>query len=142
LTRLLFRFDVKSKANIHLYIDGRSDLMFLGRTTNGFLIAAYSEVALAQRMAVGGCGFLASLTNRRVYPLAASKKALTYDPIFLIFGNSEVRVSADRREVYSNFGVTSGVYSARGDKVDCFLGEGQARETPLQYYELHQIVYA
>lgn len=50
-------------------------------------------------------------------------------------------MSADRSEVYSNFGVTSGVYAARGDKVDCFLGEGQVREIPQQYFELHQVVY-
>ena len=140
-TRLVYRYDARNRANVHLYADGRPDLLFLGCTVNGFLLAGYSEVALAPRMQVGGCALLASLTNRKVFPLAAAKKALTYDPVFLIFGNSELRVSADRPEVYSNFGVTSGVYVARGEKVDCLLGEGQTREIALANYELHQVIY-
>lgn len=140
-TRLVYRYDGRNRANVHLYADGRPDLLFVGCTAGGSLLAGYSEVALAPRMPVGGCALLASLTNRKVFPLAPAKKALTYDPVFLIFGNSELRVSADRPEIYSNFGVTSGVYVARGEKVDCLLGEGQARETPLQNYELHQVIY-
>lgn len=48
--------------------------------------------------------------------------------MYLIFGNSELRLRQGEKKLFSNFGQSSGYYSAGGDKHTVLLGEGSGRE--------------
>lgn len=78
-----------------------------------------------------------SLTNRRFYQLHANKKSLKYDKLYLIFGNSEIRVSGGEKKVFSNFGINNSHFDAMGDRVDALLGEGNSKEAELDCFEVH-----
>lgn len=54
-------------------------------------------------------------------------KGMIYDEYFLIFGNSEIRIKAANKEVYSNFAINNAYFNSRGFTVDVMLGEGATR---------------
>jgi hypothetical protein len=140
-TRLLFRYDPHNKTNIHVYIDNIPNIVLLAKTRQGWHFACYFQGTLNAKMGVDSSGLIVSLTNRRCYRCREGQRAVNYDKLYLIFGNSEVRVKADECRVLSNFGVNNGVYKAEGDRVGDLLGEGGSREVELEGFEVHQIVY-
>lgn len=75
-----------------------------------------------------GLGLIVSLTNRRCFELFPGKKAVKYDNQYLIFGNSEIRVGANEKKIFSNFGVGNAHFDSRKEGVNIILGEGQRRE--------------
>ena len=52
---------------------------------------------------------------------------MIYDEYFLIFGNSEIRIKAANKELYSNFAINNAYFNSRGFTVDVMLGEGATR---------------
>ena len=72
-----------------------------------------------------GNGMLFSLTNRRSYPVKAGKCSIVYDENYLIFGNTELRISSHDNRLYSNFGISSGYFEANGDNIHNFIGTSQ-----------------
>jgi hypothetical protein len=68
---------------------------------------------------------LFSLTNRRSYPVKNGKSSIVYDENYLIFGNTELRISSHDNRLYSNFGASCGYYEAKGDNIHNFIGTSQ-----------------
>ena len=64
---------------------------------------------------------------------------MAYDPFFLIFGNSELRLRFGDKKVYSNFGVANGYFLSKGDNVSNLLNEGRTNEVPLEAYEIYML---
>lgn len=62
---------------------------------------------------------LFSLTKKEVFdPVEVNKRAVVYDEYYVIFGNSELRIKSQENKLYSNFGISSGYYKSKGQKVD------------------------
>ena len=63
----------------------------------------------------------------------------TYDSYFLIFGNSEIRIRAQEKKVYSNFGITASTFDPEGLSYKEFLGTEGGNEVEIESYEIYQI---
>lgn len=120
-TRLIYRADVLSNVNFHRYIDGHPHIVFIGKTITGRLIAGYSAEAFVSGATNKGYGLLLSLSNQK-YFVIKDKRAITYDDFFMIFGNSELRLKTQEFKLFSNFGIPSGYFDSKGEKVHAILG--------------------
>lgn len=52
-------------------------------------------------------GFIGSLTNQTIYGLRTKNekaKVATYNEVFIIFGNAEIRIKKESDKIYSNLG--------------------------------------
>lgn len=68
-------------------------------------------------------GLIISINNRQVFELMeANKKAVSYDDMYVIFGNSELRIRSGNNMLYSNFGILNSFYKNRGMKAGVLLG--------------------
>lgn len=56
---------------------------------------------------------------------------MTYDDFFLIFGNAELRIRANERTIFSNFGIGNSFFNNRSHRVNDILMEGDTREVDL-----------
>lgn len=56
------------------------------------VIAAYSSLPLKKGLIAKGKGFLASLTNQKVFESKKGRPVTLYDNYFLLFGNSEIKI--------------------------------------------------
>jgi hypothetical protein len=88
------------------------------KTIYGRTIAAYSEEHFSSSGTNKGLAFLMPLWNQKNYYVHKGSKGITYDDYYLIFGNSEVRIKSMETKVFSNFGLRSGYFDSRGDKIE------------------------
>lgn len=126
-TRLLFRFDPLNSTNFHRYIDQKENLLLVVELQNGYKIGGYCRGALERgKPNMSGKGFLFSLSPNVSYlpkKEVRDKQALvTYDDYFLIFGTSELRIKSQELKLFSNFGLQTSLFEARGAKVQEYLG--------------------
>jgi hypothetical protein len=49
---------------------------------------------------------------------------MIYNEYFIIFGNAEIRIRANEKTVFSNFGIASSFFNPRNKRVHDLLGEG------------------
>lgn len=125
---MIYRFDpYNPRSNIHQYIDNVPDFVLVAKFSTGFHLAAYSESPLNQKNILEGKGFIISLTNRKLFPLKIDKKAVRYDSQYLIFGNSELRVSPHDRKIYSNLGISNAHFTAQKESVGTLLGDSSLK---------------
>lgn len=68
-------------------------------------------------------------------------KSVTYDEVFLIVGNSEIRWKQGERSVYSNFGIVNSYFDPRGTNVEALLQMGEERETYIKGFECYQVMF-
>lgn len=123
MTKMIYRFDPYfPKASIHQYIDNIPDFVLVAKLVTGFHLAAYSESPLTQQNILIGKGFIVSLTSRKPFPVKNDKKAISYDRQYLIFGNSELRLSPHDRKIYSNLGINNAHFTAQKDSASILLG--------------------
>lgn len=141
-TKLIYRYDLFNKNNIHEYIDQREQLVVIVRLVNGFTFGAWTEGSFRSKEVSKRDGLIFSVTNRKVFELLKSNcKAITYDDYFVIFGSSELRLKTQDTKVFSNFGINNAYYHSHGKNVDVLLGSGKDREVELQSYEFYQLVF-
>jgi len=59
-----------------------------------------------------GKGIIFTLTNEKVFQMKRTVKTsvVTHDEFFFILGSSELRLRAQNKEFYSNFGVAAGIF--------------------------------
>ena len=57
----------------------------------------------------------------------------------MIWGNSEVRIKANDKILFSNFGIAASFFNSRGQKVNDLICEGERREVEYEGYEIYQI---
>lgn len=70
------------------------------------------------------------------------KKSITYDPNgFIIFGNSDLRLKTHENSIFSNFGVATGFYDAKGKNASDLLGVVGKNQAPLVSYECYQLFF-
>ena len=100
-------------------------------------------------------GLLISLGNNEsyeLYPPSSSlpskyertprlMRGMTYDDFFILFGNAELRIRANEKTVFSNFGFSNGYFNNRGKKVQDLLGDGENRELEFKSYEIYQVFF-
>jgi hypothetical protein len=77
-----------------------------------------------------GRGFIFSLTNNKLFSKIPDRRPISYDQLYVIFGNSDLRIN--RNEVFSNLGVSNGCYDSKGERVDSLFGEGNKNTTTLK----------
>jgi hypothetical protein len=49
-------------------------------------------------------------------------RGMVYDDFFLIFGNAELRIRANEKIIFSNFGIGNSFFNPRGKKVHDLIG--------------------
>lgn len=87
-THLLYRFDSINKANPHRYIDKHKNIVLIAKTIYGKYIAAYSKEMIDSAGCKEGFGLLMGLWNQTAFEIQPSKKSVSYDDFYIIFGNS------------------------------------------------------
>lgn len=73
---------------------------------------------------IKGDGLLISLTNQKYFELDRTNPAsrvVAYDQFYLIFGNSELRIKAWERCVFSNFNILNKHFDSKGYDVEILL---------------------
>jgi len=86
-------------------------------------------------------GFIFSLTKKEIFePVEPNKRVVCYDDYYVIFGNSELRVKCQECKLFSNFGINSGYFKARGMKVDIITNSAE-REVSFKNVEIHQLEF-
>ena len=66
---------------------------------------------------------------------------MVYDKFFLIYGNSEIRLKYGEKKVFSNFGINSGNFLSRGDKVNVLFDKEKKNEVEIANYEIHEVFF-
>jgi hypothetical protein len=141
-SRLVYKLDLKNKANFHEYIDKVSNILCVAKTLKGTYIAGYYSGEYADTIMIEP-GLLISVTNNESYVLnvpdhnsksSTVYRGMVYDPYFLIFGNAELRIRAGEKSVFCNFGIMNSYYNHRGKKVHDFLCAETTRDADLESY--------
>lgn len=70
--------------------------------------------ALAEDSPISDDALILSLTQNRSFRLSKGRRALTYDPFFLIFGNSELRIRQGELNFFTNFGINNSFFKNDG----------------------------
>ena len=140
-TVLLYRTDSLNGTSFHKYIDRVPDIVLIVKTRAGIVFGAYSESPLEPDRKADKRSFIMSITNQKVFPVIEGKLAMIYDHHHLIFGNSEIKIRSGESKLLSNFGINNGFFNSKGGCVDDLLGEGKARETEIEGYEVHQVIF-
>lgn len=113
-TKLIFHSDIMSNKNPHKYIDNRPNYLVLIQLPYRNLIGAFSEAPLTENNCnKKGNGFVFVLNDDKIYKIEYKVNGATfmeYNPFYLIFGNSELRLHLNKNEVYSNFGIAQGYF--------------------------------
>lgn len=138
-SKLLFRYDQLNPTNFHKYIDNRSNLLCLIKTAKGALIASFYSGEYLRGEPMVKPALLISLNNNLAFELysiltnqsARQFRGMTYDDFFLIFGNAELRIRANERTIFSNFGIGNSFFNNRSHRVNDILMEGDNREVDL-----------
>jgi hypothetical protein len=104
--------DYYNTTNIHRYIDGLPHILFIIRTENGQIIAAYSQGAFKAKTLSNRDGLLINLNNRKVF--TNSRKAIVYDEVEVIFGNFDLRLRVGDSKIFSNFASNNSFYDSQG----------------------------
>lgn len=142
-TKLLYKLDKLNQTNFHKYIDGKMNLLVVVKLANGLIVGGYSGSPIEKDTNNTSCnkGFLFSFENLTTYlPKADNQHPVaTYDDYFLVIGNSEIRIRAHEKKIYSNFGANNGIFNTGGKKVKDFLGVPTA-ETELETYEIYYVI--
>lgn len=81
------------------------------------------------------------MKRRKAYFCKEGRKAVTHDDVYMIFGNSELRVLSGGDDLLSNLGISKGFFDNRGDKVTDLIGECPDRTVKLTGYEFYQVVF-
>ena len=115
--------------------------MLVVKTEIGMFFGGYSEAPISSSKAANKSGILFSLTNKMTFPVLPSKRTLTYDTYFFIFGNSEIRLKQGEFKVFCNFGIANGFYNPKGANINDLLGEGKDREVKILAYEIHKVLF-
>lgn len=112
-----------NKLNFHKYIDGYDNIVLIVKMANGTFTVGYSEGRFESKLSSTKDGLIISLTNQTYFTLVErNRRAITYDDFYIIFGNSEIRLKSLEKKLFSNFGISNGYYSSKGQKVSVLLG--------------------
>lgn len=88
--------DYKNSVNFHSYIDGKPNILLIIKLLNGNLLAGYTKYSFEpNKTKHTSGGIIMSLTNKKAFYQNTNKDkayATVYDPYFIIFGNSEIRL--------------------------------------------------
>jgi hypothetical protein len=68
-------------------------------------------------------------------------RGMTYDDYFILFGNAELRIRANEKTVFSNFGISNGYFNNRAKRVNDLLGDGENREIEFKSYEIYEVFF-
>ena len=83
-------------------------MLFLVKTEEESILAAYTEMPFKRPFPDVGFGALISLTNRRVFGVKKNQRAISYDGTYVAFGNYELLIKGN--EISSNLGNAGGYY--------------------------------
>lgn len=141
-TRLIYTYDPINSTNFHKYIDEKPEIVVIIKLVNGGCVAAYSEGQFKRETSTKD-GLIISLTNREYFTLVEkNRRAITYDDFYLIFGNSEIRLRSQDKELFSNFGISNGYFASRNKRVNVLLCGGEnERQINVTSYEVYQLSY-
>ena len=141
-TRLLYHYDSLNLNNFHDYIDEHPHLVVVIKLTNGMILCGYSTEPFIKGQINYGSGFIASLTNECLYFMDDRKnnKLTTYDPFFIIFGNSEIRLKIPETKVYSNLGIVNRCFQTNEKTPEKLFGSPE-RDNEAEQYEIYSVYF-
>lgn len=111
-----------------------------------FIICFYSEMPLCQnKVANNGRGFVAAVTNRKVFGLknnpSHNPRWTEYSDFYFVYGNSEIRFSIGSRQLETNIGHNYKSLDT-GDMKDPKIFTGSESTTAeIEDYEIYQIQF-
>ena len=85
-------------------------------------------------------GFIASLTNKCYFKIDSTHCPMAYQPYFMTFGNSELRVKIPGRKLFSNMGVVNKFFECKEKDPSVLLGSKE-RESETDHYEIHKVYF-
>jgi hypothetical protein len=86
-----------------------------------------------------GQGAIISMTNRRAFPTKPGQRAISYDRVFLRFGNSEIQIRDN--EITSNLGTAGGYYQSGSERADILFGRVEKSTTKIAEMEVYQLIF-
>jgi hypothetical protein len=66
---------------------------------------------------------------------------LTYDDNFIIFGNSEIRIRNNEKQLFSNFAIENSHFEKGKNRLEDFTGDKKARTLDLISYEYIEVKF-
>ena len=107
-------------------------------------IAAYSSEPFLKEEGKRGRGFISSLTNNKMFPLKEKRmqgRVLVYNPHYLLFGNSELRIKACEARIESNFGSYYGFFNSLPYRNPEVLFGVDEKAATMENYEVYQLTF-
>ena len=160
-TELLYQYDPLNQTSFHQYIDGKQDIIVIGRLKeNGVKVGFYSKSgAVNKGKKADATGIMFSLFPEsmkeegksqlkswgfrkptRRNPNIIPGRSFIYDDYKLISGNSDFRIDNNSKKLYSNFGtIVSEVNSEQGVTLKDFFGVLD-KEVELESWEVHRLI--
>lgn len=147
--KMIFKYDSLNPTNFHKYIDDHRNLVCVVKLSNGNFIATFYSGVYSRGEPLISPSLIMSLSSNESYELynattnsaVRTFRGMTYDDFFLIFGNAEMRIRANEKTVFSNFGIGNSFFNNRGAKVNQILGAGENREVEFQGYEIYELAF-
>ncbi len=145
--------DLQNKNNLHNYIDGIPNIVFIAKMQNGQIILAYSEPAFSKQMGNINYrpGIMLGLRNRKVFTVKREKtnklnltdpRPITWDEQYIRWGNTDLRLRMTSTEFYSNYATPNGSFEERGNSKkaeiqDLFMmGDRTTQVVDYEFYEV------
>ena len=129
---MIFKLDPLNPTNFHKYIDNIENLLVVVQTKNT-IIGAFYAGCFGEKEPSKKDAFLFSLSENETYPCKKPEKAISYDKYFLIFGNSELRITPENQQIFSNFATLNSFYDKKDKTISDFLKEGDTREASFMH---------
>jgi len=107
------------------------------KTVHNVYLATYYSGKYTKSETMIHPGLIFALTNNKIFELHTpvtnpttnrAFRGMIYDEFFMIWGNAEVRIRANDKILFSNFGIAASFFNPRGKKVNDLICEEERRE--------------
>ena len=119
-TKLLYRFDSQNSSDFHKYIDNVDNILVVVETKNT-IIGGYYAGSIGEKEPSGKASFLFSVKEKDFFPCISPKNAVTYDKNSIIFGNSELKITPEKKHIFTNFAFSTSYFDKRNKTLTRFL---------------------
>lgn len=108
-----------------------SNLVLVVKTINNVYLATFYSGKYTKNEILTKPSLLMTLTYDNAFQLynpitnpnaQRAFRGMVFDDFFLIFGNAELRIRANEKIIFSNFGIGNSFFNPCGKKVHSFLG--------------------
>jgi hypothetical protein len=129
----VFEYDERNTTSFHKYIEEKDNLVCVIKTVHNVYLATYYSGKYTKTETMLHHALLIALSTDKVFGLhtpttnpttSRAFRGMIYDEFFMIWGNAEVRIRANDKILFSNFGISASFFNPRGLKVNDLICEG------------------